>query len=398
MQLMNWTRRKRKNRIAPTEAGAGASPDRLCAGKALLAAALTMPAVQAAQAETAPERGYVAYKHLNYDDSQPSHDRISVDADSLVVLVPFQENWSLSGSLTTDTISGASPAWHTEPISLTDMDDKRNAQDLRLTRYFSRGSVTLGASHSKEDDYESKALSIQGTLATEDKNTTLALGIGRSNDDISSSANDSLHEKKRTTDLLVGVTQVLSTKDIAQLNVSYTEGHGYYSDPYKFLDDRPGDKYQTAVLARWNHYIEDWNGASQLGYRYYRDSFGIRAHTVTAEYAQTLSDKWTITPLLRLYSQSAADFYVENTNPPLPVPPPDYIPGVTNLSFDQRLASFGARTFGIKIAYQPTKDWIMDVKYEDYAQRTDWCVTGDGSKNLDRFDARMIQIGLARYF
>jgi hypothetical protein len=390
----------RRQGSGATRTGTGlfSSPDKNCTGKALLAAALTMPAVQVAHAEAVPDRGYIAYKHLNYDDSQPSYDRISVDADSLMVMVPFQENWSISGTLTTDTISGASPAWHSEPISLSDVDDRRDAQDIRLTRYFARGSVTVGASHSKEDDYESRALSVQGSLATEDKNTTLSLGIGRSNDDVSSSADPSLHEKKRTTDLLVGVTRILTPKDIAQLNISYTDGHGYYSDPYKFLDNRPGDKYQTAMLARWNHYIEDWNGATQLGYRYYKDSFGIRAHTVTIDYTQELSEKWSVTPLLRLYTQSAADFYVENTNPPLPFPPPGYMPGVTNISFDQRLASFGARTIGIKIAYQPTKDWLMDFKYEDYAQRTDWSLTSDGSENLDRFYARMIQIGLARYF
>lgn len=367
-------------------------------GKALLAAALSLPAIQASHAESVPERGIIAYKHLNYDDSQPSIDRVSVDADSLMVMTPFQEKWSIAGTVTTDTISGASPAWHTSPISMTKMDDKRDAQDLRLTRYFSLGSLTVGASHSEESDYESKALSLLGSISTEDKNTTFNIGVGRNSDRIDPTNKPTLHEKKYGTDILLGITQVLTPKDIAQLNVTHSSGHGYFTDPYKFLDNRPRDKRQTAILARWNHYIEDWDGASQLSYRYYHDSFGVSAHTLTAEYTQALTEKWSLTPSLRLYTQSAADFYVESTAPPLPVLPPGYIPGVTIMSYDQRLAAFGARTFGIKLSYQPTKDWIIDFKYEDYAQKTDWRLIGEGSKNLDPFYARSIQIGLARYF
>lgn len=400
MRLQLKSPAARQSRQAGTKCrpGAMSGPEKCHTGRALLAAALALPSIQAAHAESVPERGVIAYKHLDYDDSQPPIDRVSVDADSLMVMAPFQEKWSITGIVTTDTISGASPAWHTSPISMTQMDDKRDAQDLRLTRYFGLGSLTVGASHSKESDYESKALSLLGSISTEDKNTTFNIGIGRSSDRIDPTNKPTLHEKKYTTDLMLGVTQVLTPKDIAQLNVTHGSGHGYFTDPYKFLDNRPRDKRQTAILARWNHYVEHWDGVSQLSYRYYQDSFGIRAHTLTAEYTQKLTEKWSLTPSLRLYTQSAADFYVESTAPPLPVLPPGYVPGVTIMSYDQRLAAFGARTLGIKLSYQPNKDWIIDLKYEDYVQKTDWRLFGDGSQNLDSFCARSIQVGLARYF
>eukprot|EP01036_Dinobryon_divergens_P046603 gene46603-62329_t len=52
-----------------------------------------------AHAETAPERGYVTFKMLDYLDSQPGADRIRVRAPALSALVPLGDKWSLSGTL-----------------------------------------------------------------------------------------------------------------------------------------------------------------------------------------------------------------------------------------------------------------------------------------------------------
>ena len=41
------------------------------------------------------------------------------------------------------------------------------------------------------------------------------------------------------TGVLFGVTQALSAESVVQSNITYSNGHGYYSDPYKTLDTRP---------------------------------------------------------------------------------------------------------------------------------------------------------------
>ena len=89
---------------------------------------------------------------------------------------------------------------------------------------------------------------------------------------------------------LIGVTRVLTTQDIVQLNFGYSKGSGYYSDPYKLNDNRPRERNALTALARWNHHFDDngTDGTVHLSYRYYSDTFGIRANTLDAEYVQPL--------------------------------------------------------------------------------------------------------------
>jgi hypothetical protein len=98
-----------------------------------------------------------------------------------------------------------------------------------------------------------------------------------------------------------------------------------------------------------------------------------------------------VTPSVRLYSQTAADFYLPDVPPPGPSPTPP-------TSLDQRLSAFGALTLGIKVEKRIAKDWLVDVKYENYEQRAGWCITDGGDSKLEPFSATFIQVGLSRQF
>lgn len=367
----------------------------------ILAAALTLPTVQVAYADLAPERGSISFKRLDYLDSQPGSDRIGVTANSVKIVAPIAGVWSVEAGLTSDTVSGASPAYYSQ--MLTPMHDKRTSRQIQLTRYFSRGSLTVGGSYSSESDYFSEGRSVVGNISTEDKNTTFSLGLATSNDRINAAKAPTpvLNDFKKTADVMLGITQVLSVHDIAQLNISYSDGNGDYSDPYKLFDNRPRHKSQTAVLTRWNHHFQQYDGTGHFSYRYYSDSFGIRAHTLGAEYVQPLSRGWTVTPEIRLYSQTAASFYVDPSSPAGPTYPPDYSPfsaSTAIISEDQRLSAFGAITYGIKIVNQLDQDWLMDFKFERYEQQSQWGFMGQGSPGLAPLRARTFQVGITRYF
>ena len=368
-------------------------------GATILAAALVLPGIQAAQAETAPERGQISLKYLNYEDSQTGLDRITVHSPSIMVMTPVAGVWSVEGTLVSDDVSGASPRYHSAVSGASRMDDRRTAGDLRVTRYLPRGTVTVGAAYSSENDYQSRALSVQASVASEDKNTTWNFGIGGADDRIDPVNHVVSNEKKKTVDLMLGVTQVLGMQDIAQFNLTHARGRGYFSDPYKLLDLRPRERNQTALVARWNHHFSGTDGTSRLAYRYYRDTYGVSAHTLTGEYVQPLAQGWAITPSLRLYSQRAASFYVDpvyDSNIGAPFPPGYVFGSNQNISQDQRLAAFGAVTVGIKVAKQLTKDWLLDVKLERYEQRGSWRAFGEGSPGLDPLRAHSLQIGVTR--
>ncbi|MFZ6844644.1 DUF3570 domain-containing protein [Undibacterium sp. RuTC16W] len=364
-------------------------------GSALISAALSLPFTGQALAENAPDKGTISVKYLDYLDSQPGEDRIKVKATAVKIIAPVSGEWSLGGSVTTDGISGASPSYHN--AGLKKMEDRRNAADVEVTRYFQTSAITLGLNVSNESDYVSKGLSAQASFSSEDRNTTWAAGIGMNRDTINPNNKIVTDEKKRVLDLLFSVTQVLTSKDITQLSVGISHGSGYFSDPYKVFDNRPRERTNRTLLARWNHFIDLTQGTARLSYRYYSDTWSIKAHTIGLEYVQPLINGWTITPQLRIYSQSAANFYVnaDTSGSPFPPNPPE---DVIYFSEDQRVSAFGARTLGLKVAKQLGDDWLVDIKVEQYTQRSDWRLFGSGSPGMLPFYARSIQLGLSKQF
>jgi len=364
-------------------------------GIGMVLAALALPLGNLAQAEAQPEYAQIAFKYLGYLDSQPGQERIKVTAPAFSLMTPVGAQWSVAGNVVVDSISGASPAYHTQ--ALTPMVDERRAIDVSVTRYFEEGTFTLGANFSQESDYVSRGVSLGGTYACEDKNTTWNAGLNLSHDSINPSNRITANETKDIQEISLGVTQVLTQRDIMQAIVGFSHGVGYYSDPYKIYDQRPNQRDHTTFLLRWNHHIEASGGTSRLSYRYYKDSFDILAHTLTAEYVQPLPDGWTLTPQVRLYSQSAARFYVD-FNPdwaPFPANPPAGAPYFTE---DQRLSAYGARSVGVKVAKQLSDGWQVDLKYDNNTQKAEYKFGGGGSPYLDPLTIVSYQFGLSKRF
>src|ERR1035437_2844157 len=139
---------------------------------AVVLAALALPGVwHDAHAETAPEDGVIALKFLHYQDSQPGLQRVAVEAPSIYVLLPLSPHWSAEGSGVIDSVSGATPRWHTAISSASKMHEKRVAGDVKVTHYGERSSMALGVSRSTEHDYRSNGASFDASLSSEDNNT-----------------------------------------------------------------------------------------------------------------------------------------------------------------------------------------------------------------------------------
>ncbi len=366
-------------------------------GGAILLAALALPGVnKPAMAEAAPDQGEINVKYLDYRDWQPGFDRITVHSPSVEVMVPIAGEWSIQGSIVSDSISGATPLYHSSISGASSMQDHRIAQDLTVTRYFSQGTLSLGGAHSGEDDYQSRTESVNGTWSTESKNTTFNFGVAFDNDVYNPRDHAVENARIHNTSMTVGVTQVFTQHDIAQFSLSHTSEEGYLSDPYKFFDFRPDERSENVVSVRWNHYFDATSGTARLGYRYYTDTWQVRSHTLDAEYVQPLPYGWTVTPDLRLYTQTAASFYVNPVyDPDIGAPfPAGYVFGAP-VSEDPRLSAFGAVTWGLKIEKKVAKDFKLSFKIDTYEQRGNWAL-GSGSPGLAPFYARFIEVGLSK--
>ncbi|MBC5764724.1 DUF3570 domain-containing protein [Ramlibacter sp. GTP1] len=350
----------------------------------------------AARAEEAPAQGVVALKYGHYEDSQPGLDRIRVRSPHVYVMAPIAGKWSLEGSHVVDSVSGATPRLHTFTTGATRMTERRKATDVKVTRYFPRASVSGTLAYSDERDYESKAAGLEARFSTDDNNRTFIVGLGHAEDRIDTTGTGgSVRDRhRRTTELQLGLTQVLTPDDTAQFLYTRVHGRGYYDDPYKDFDRRPDRRDADILLARWNRHVERFDAALRVHWRYYRDGFGVRAHTLGAEWAQPLAS-WTITPGLRWYRQTAADFWfapvADATGRLSDLETRRFAIRLTGLhSADARLAAFHAWTVSLKLAYDFNADNTVDFKVDHYR-------TSPGA-GLDPLRARFLQLGYTHRF
>ncbi len=363
---------------------------------------LAAPITQAAQPDTStpdtrPGEGLIGLRWLSYRDWQPGLDRITVSAPALLLRLPVGARWAIETVAALDSVSGASPRYHSAISGASRMEDRRRAGDVRVTHYGRRATWSLAAANSRERDFISRAVSARTAWSSEDNNRTWSVEAGHRSDRIGSANDPTLMATRRTIEAALSVTQAWSRQDVVQASLTHAAGHGYLSDPYKLPDARPSSRHQSALALRWNHHFDEPDVVLRTSLRLYRDSFGIRSQTLALEPVFGVGDKLRITPSVRLYSQDAASFYYNPRFAYTGVPYPEG-DAPAFISADQRLAAFGALTLGVRLALELGQGWEADVKIERYQQRTAWHLGSEGSRGLAPFSARVLQFGLARRF
>jgi Protein of unknown function (DUF3570) len=341
-------------------------------------------------AQAAPDQGVVQLNYLNYRDWQPAQARMKVESPSFYALYPVSDTLVVEGAVVYDAMSGASPLYF-NVLSGASVGDYRTAGDLKVTKYFGSYSISVSGVVSSEQDFLSRGGAIALQVYSDDRNRTWSFQFG-GNADVINPTNDLVTNAKRDTlEFMVGVTQNLSPTQNIQSNITYSTGHGYYSDPYKPLDTRPDHRNVVAWLTRYNQYFNAYDATLKLGYRLLFDSFGSVSNTFDASWVQALPWGITVTPALRYYTQSAAAFY---KNPPFLS---GYVDG-QDYSADTRLAAFGALTAGATFSLALEKGWSLMFRGDFYRQKPDWRLGGSGSPGIQSFSARWLEFGIVKNF
>jgi hypothetical protein len=368
---------------------------------AMAAAAVVLASASSGvSAVTRPDQAQVSIKAMDYQDSQAQASRMRVKALSTHWVVPVGDAWALELGTVVDAISGASPAYYTAPRSFAPVRDTRRAQDFKASYHWHQQRIMLGQSVSKEADYVSRSHVLMYTRSTADNNTSFDAGLALTRDTINPVTELVVDEKKTTREWLLGLTQVLTPQDLIQVQWVHANGQGYFSDPYKLLDTRPNHRHTNAISLRWNHHWPETDTTARWHARLARDSFGIRANTVGLDLAQALTSQWTLTPSARFYTQSGASFFSppDPLRPDAPQIPGNFLVGQSHISFDQRLAPYGALTLGLKLEKKINPHTTVDLKYERYRQRNAWSRQDASVRGLDDFKAQFIQLGLTYRF
>lgn len=254
-----------------------------------------------------------------------------------------------------------------------DFSDERLGLNLELAKRLGRHTPAVLAAFSSESDYLSLSAALSDAIDFNKKNTTLLLGLGYTHDLIDP-ANGAPSETKDTLDAMVGVTQVLDPRTLFSAALTFSQVEGYLADPYKVVElngqlvpeRRPDNKDKQIAYLSLSRYFDAVRGAVEGSYRYYTDSFGIAAHTYSLAWHQKIGEQLILRPLVRLYNQSAADFYDVRF-----AGDPDYY------SSDYRVSSLDAVGYDLKLIWQATPNFSVDIEYEFYRQQGADSITPD---------------------
>jgi hypothetical protein len=348
---------------------------------------------------------------LHYHESDG---RVSAIEPVIHIRRAFAGDRALNLKLTLDSLTGATPNGalpstvpqtftrpsggeaYTVPTGQTPLDDTfhdtRVALNASWQQPISRLSLlSFGVNYSTEYDFVSMGGNVQLARDFNDRNTTLNLGLSMENDAINPEGGVPISfaamtapgtpqprqgdsEKKTVVDALIGVTQVIDAKTIAQLNYSLSRSNGYLSDPYKLLsvtdpstglpqryvyEHRPDTRLKHAIYGLLRRHLR--RDIVSGSYRFFIDDWGIRSHTVDFNYRWKPSARWWLEPHVRFYDQSKADFYRLQLENGAPLP--------AEASADYRLGAFKGYTVGLQWGWTFKNETELILKAEYYTTR-----------------------------
>lgn len=132
---------------------------------------------------------------------------------------------------------------------------------------------------------------------------------------------------------------------------------------YKLADDierLPDSRFKIPVGARLNYYINE-RFILRTYYRFYSDNWDIQSHTATIELPVKLSDRFTVFPMYRYYTQTASKYYA---------PYETHLSTERYYTSDADLATFDANQYGFGINYTDiftgAKIWKFGLKNIDF--------------------------------
>ncbi|MEP7109699.1 MAG: DUF3570 domain-containing protein [Ferruginibacter sp.] len=141
----------------------------------------------------------------------------------------------------------------------------------------------------------------------------------------------------------------------------------YLSDGSVHVENLPGSRYKLPIGFRLNYFMGD-KIILRSYYRYYKDDWGITAHTASLEIPYKITSFFSVSPFYRFYQQTASRYFA---------------PYETHTANDQYYSSnyaysaFKSSYYGVGIHLSPPGGiWkshlsSMDIRYGHYTQTTD---------------------------
>ncbi|MEJ2461538.1 MAG: DUF3570 domain-containing protein [Candidatus Thiodiazotropha sp.] len=338
---------------------------------------------------------------------------VTVDGPSILVRKSIGQSVSVSANYYVDSISCASVDVITSASAYT---EERTETSLSADYLYDKTLMTLSFTKSDESDYLSETSSFDISHDMFGDLTTVSLGYSVGNDDIKNNTDDSFSARAKKQYFRVGVTQVLTKNSILGVNLETITDEGFLRSPYRsyrYWNSATGtggsapEIYPTTrtsnALAFSLKYFLPYRAALSGEYRYYDDTWGVKASNVEIGYTHPLERDWTFNIHYRYYNQDAADFYSDLFT---------RADEQNYMARDKELSTFMDHTIGVGVSYEfkPEKWQFVDrgsfnleldyIKF-DYDDFRDLTVEGTftpGDEPLYSFSANVIKAYLSIWY
>lgn len=281
---------------------------------------------------------------------------------SLLVRKNIADRFSLTGTYYLDAVSNASIDVVT---TASPYHENRSEYGLSADYVYRDSQITIGATTSREPDYTATTGSIDVSQEMFGGMTTVALGFSRGSDTVGKHNSPEFKDTAKHWQYRLGITQILTPRVVMSANVEALADEGYLGSPYRsarvfgaFVPERhPRTRSARAVKLRL---IGDLGSRDALhaDYRYFRDTWEIKAHTAEIGYSRYFGDAFLADAFVRYYTQSHALFYSDNA-------PTETL----YVSRNRQLSSFNSIGLGGKLAWTARKvPGKYDVKLNGSAE------------------------------
>ncbi|HEX7637865.1 MAG TPA: DUF3570 domain-containing protein [Burkholderiaceae bacterium] len=202
--------------------------------------------------------------------------------------------------------------------------ETRDQMDLGVD-YVTRDTlIKVSGSRSKEPDYLADTLNVDLTQDVFGGMTTVAMGFTKGDDKVGQHGTPGWIDTAHHWQYRLGVTQILTPRWLASVNLEAIADDGYLGSPYRVARVFGAPVPERDPRTRASHALKlsatgditpagaEHRSSVRAEYRYFWDTWNIRAHTLELGYDRYLTPRLVLESFLRYYRQGHALFYSDN--------------------------------------------------------------------------------------
>jgi hypothetical protein len=337
---------------------------------------------------------------------------VTIHGPSVLLRKKFAEKYSVSANYYVDMVSSASIDVMT---TASPYEEERTQVGLAFDVLQGKTQYSLSYTLSDESDYTANSASFDISQSVFGDLTTISFGFSQGWDEVGKSDDKEFKETIDRRNYRFSLQQIVTPRLMVGLNYEAIGDEGFLNNPYRsvrYLDDSsargfsyqpelyPQTRTSNAVSLNARYYLP-YRASLHGEYRYFTDTWGIDANTVSLGYTHPLGEQWILEAGYRWYDQSAADFYS------------DLFPRADAQNFlarDKELSTFTSHMLSLGATYElPTLGWdrirrsTVNLFYDhilyDYADFRDVRQGGTpGTEPLYSFEADVFRVFISGWF